>query len=440
MKKEIISRRQFFKTTAKSALPFLMGVALIPDFIACKKDESIEDALSCGFSCQAECASSCSNTCSSSAVGVDCKNGCSSSCGNECSTSCQTVCSETSTGSGCSSCGNSCQNSCGETCSNGANNNSGTTISEASGTVDNHEYVDLGLSVKWARCNVNASQPQYNGYSTYNAFRVNLSQQERVQLLISLGYYGQSGKRELGGVSDVDMTTDMWGDKWRTPSRSDWDELKDNCDSEAIQYEGVDGIRFTSRKNGKSIFIPLSGRRFYSNGYKREYVGENVALQTSTFLVGSGTDPDQYLLLLSKNGMGFCQNSMNSSWEEKAYLRGVTAGGGNPSGCNNSCVNSASGNSCSSCNSSCMNTAKGTCDACTAQCMRYCSTACVNSCNDLCDTTCEITCNGYCDSSCSGGSKSGCISCYGTCSGTCGNICAISCSGACNKTCKGTTS
>ena len=34
---------------------------------------------------------------------------------------------------------------------------------KATGTIDGHEYVDLGLSVSWATCNIGASNPYENG-------------------------------------------------------------------------------------------------------------------------------------------------------------------------------------------------------------------------------------------------------------------------------------
>ena len=36
-------------------------------------------------------------------------------------------------------------------------------------TINGHEYVDLGLSVKWARYNVGASKPKEYGYYLYGA-------------------------------------------------------------------------------------------------------------------------------------------------------------------------------------------------------------------------------------------------------------------------------
>ena len=40
--------------------------------------------------------------------------------------------------------------------------------SATSGTINGHEWVDLGLSVKWATCNIGASSPE--GYGNYYAW------------------------------------------------------------------------------------------------------------------------------------------------------------------------------------------------------------------------------------------------------------------------------
>lgn len=46
---------------------------------------------------------------------------------------------------------------------NGGNGNSGTESSNLTGSINGHDYVDLGLSVKWATCNVGASSPEMYG-------------------------------------------------------------------------------------------------------------------------------------------------------------------------------------------------------------------------------------------------------------------------------------
>lgn len=43
---------------------------------------------------------------------------------------------------------------------NDGNGNSGTGSSDLTGSINGHDYVDLGLSVKWATCNIGSSKPE----------------------------------------------------------------------------------------------------------------------------------------------------------------------------------------------------------------------------------------------------------------------------------------
>lgn len=57
---ELQSRREFFKSAAKGALPILAFTVLGPSFLSsCKKDEKN----GCGSSCSGSCDDGCSNNC-----------------------------------------------------------------------------------------------------------------------------------------------------------------------------------------------------------------------------------------------------------------------------------------------------------------------------------------------------------------------------------------
>lgn len=43
------------------------------------------------------------------------------------------------------------------------------------------------------------------------------------------------------------------------PTRHEFDELISNCKSEHTYLNGIYGLKFTSKKNGNSIFLPASG-------------------------------------------------------------------------------------------------------------------------------------------------------------------------------------
>lgn len=431
MKEKLQNRREFFKEATARALPVL-GLAFIaptPFLTSCTKEP-----VGCGNSCSGECAGTCSETCTGSSNSSGCS-GCSSTCSSECSGS--------STGSGCSSCGNNCssgcstscgnnctnncENSCGDNCSNSSNNTPNNNISEASGSIDGHDYVDLGLSVKWARCNLNASNPQQVGLKRKNPINY-LQENEVVQLLVSLGYWNTSGDKEFAGIEQMDFVTQEWGSRWYTPSKTEWKELKDNCNYEEYELEGVSGVKLTSRINGRSIFIPLQHQ--VSNN--QEYIISQ--LMSSTFGGGShDAYPYQYVAEiyagLSYNGgsMVFIFSNISGSF---AYLRGVTTGSNEPTNCNSGCTNTAT-NSCSSCQIGCST-------GCTQQCSSNCSTGCKTDCTNNCPNGCNSLCGGACQYSCGGtcsyiSAGTSCTS--GTCARTCSNYCYHTCTMACSQNC-----
>ena len=98
-----------------------------------------------------------------------------------------------------------------------------------------HEYVDLGLSVKWATCNIGAETP--DGYGRRYLWRQNKNQ----------GY---------------DTASYNWQGRWRLPTVEEFRELITNCSYNWEEHGDVRGIRFTSTKpglEGKSIFLRASG-------------------------------------------------------------------------------------------------------------------------------------------------------------------------------------
>lgn len=63
-------------------------------------------------------------------------------------------------------------------CSNNDDNESSGSGSVSSGTLNDHQYVDLGLSVRWATCNWGASQSgpgMYNSGATYTYTKKHLA-------------------------------------------------------------------------------------------------------------------------------------------------------------------------------------------------------------------------------------------------------------------------
>lgn len=146
--------------------------------------------------------------------------------------------------------------------------------SKSSSKIDGYEYVDLGLSVKWATHNVGASKPTDFGWyiawgetetkdnflwSTYKFCSAygKYNKYVRTGSGESYGYEGfEDGKDTLEDADDI--ATVQWGSKWRIPTVEEYYELIENCEITKTTVDGVVGYK-AKAKNGNSVFFPLSG-------------------------------------------------------------------------------------------------------------------------------------------------------------------------------------
>ncbi|MBQ6729864.1 MAG: hypothetical protein IJQ83_07015 [Bacteroidales bacterium] len=236
--------------------------------------------------------------------------------------------------------------------------------------------------------------------------------------------------KELGGIADFDIATEKWGNNWRAPSQAEWEELKNNCDLEAFELEGVAGVKASSRINGKSIFIPLSGE-YYNNSIVG--VGNTVEMYSSTFDFNLWS-AYAHLIQFNKTNSGeiiFRNGSTMYPASERHFVRAVTTGsGGGPTNCNGNCTNTAQ-NNCSSCQVGCSTECTQQCSSnCSTGCKTDCTSSCPNGCNTLCGGACHYSCGGTCSYVSAGNS---CTS--GTCARTCSNYCYRTCTLACSENC-----
>ena len=132
-------------------------------------------------------------------------------------------------------------------------------VGSASGSIAGHEYVDLGLSVKWATCNVGANSPE--DYGNYYAWG-ETSPKSSYDKENSKTYGKEMGY--IGGNASYDAARANWGSTWRLPTADEIDELIDNCTWTKATMNGINGCKVTSRVNGKSIFLPAAGHRITS--------------------------------------------------------------------------------------------------------------------------------------------------------------------------------
>ena len=139
-----------------------------------------------------------------------------------------------------------------------------------------HEYVDLGLSVKWATCNVGATKPEEYGdyfawgetttkstynWSTYKWCNGSSSTMTKYNTNSSYGTVDNKTQLEL---SD-DAARANWGGSWRMPTKAEQDELCNNCTWTWTTQNGVNGYKVTSKSNGNSIFLPAAGDHYVSS-------------------------------------------------------------------------------------------------------------------------------------------------------------------------------
>lgn len=127
----------------------------------------------------------------------------------------------------------------------------GTPRQSTKGVKISAPTVDLGLSVKWASCNVGASAAEQQGKSF-----------------------------------DWESAKQLEKDGWRLPTKEDFKELIQSCDGKWTTQNGVNGYLFTA-KNGNTLFFPTSknyndycmeecGRYWSGSAEQREHIIDDV--------------------------------------------------------------------------------------------------------------------------------------------------------------------
>ena len=134
-----------------------------------------------------------------------------------------------------------------------SSDDSGDDSYDVSGTLNGYEYVDLGLSVMWATCNIGADSPE--DYGNYYAW----GETETKDTYTSSNSvtYGVS-MSDFSGSAYSDAATANWGSTWRMPTSSEIDELISDCTWTWTTLNDVNGYEVTGT-NGNSIFLPAAG-------------------------------------------------------------------------------------------------------------------------------------------------------------------------------------
>ena len=148
------------------------------------------------------------------------------------------------------------------------------------------EAVDLGLSVKWASCNVGAERPEeYGDYFAWGETspKEEYSLETYQYVKITEDAWGDTTEYEWTNLGDIsgtqyDAASVNWGGAWRMPTKAEQDELLSNCTWEKSMYNDVKGYLVTG-PNGNSIFLPAAGSRY---GTSSDDVGSDGYYWSST--------------------------------------------------------------------------------------------------------------------------------------------------------------
>ena len=137
------------------------------------------------------------------------------------------------------------------------------------------DAVDLGLSVKWATCNIGASfTEQYGDYFAWGETKPKANYDWSTYKWCNGSYdkltkynpqysYGTVDNKKVLEPAD-DAATENWGHSWRTPTTDEWEELASDCNWQWTTVQGVKGFLISGKKAGytdKSIFLPAAGEK-----------------------------------------------------------------------------------------------------------------------------------------------------------------------------------
>ena len=221
------------------------------------------------------------------------------------------------------------------------------------------DMVDLGLSVKWATCNIGASKPEeYGGYYQWAGL------EDVTSTDISIGFdenqgihncpYHKEGSDYSTGWTKYVQSERFWsgtgspdyktvldpeddiaymtlGGKWRMPTDAEWTELRENCTwtwTDDYNGTGIAGRIVTSNMPGytdKSIFLPAAGYRddvsLYSDGINGCYWSSSLESNRSylAYWVLSYSSN-----VRRQNCYRFYGNSVRPVYGEKVSVTGVS--------------------------------------------------------------------------------------------------------------------
>lgn len=147
-------------------------------------------------------------------------------------------------------------------CSSDDDNSGGSSGGGAinNGTVNEHQYVDLGLSVRWATNDWGASQ---SGPGMYN---------HGVE-------YSYSKLEEI----NYDVVTAEWGSPWRRPTAEEFQELVEKCTWSIDMTLGGNGCAIITGPNGNKMYLPVNSRFFSRSVFSETFSKSLIELSVKAY-------------------------------------------------------------------------------------------------------------------------------------------------------------
>ena len=171
--------------------------------------------------------------------------------------------------------------------------------------INGHEFVDLGLGVLWATCNVGAQIPEEFG----DYFAWGETKPKRIFNEQTCETYERVDIEEISGT-ERDVARILWGAPWRMPTGEEMEKLE-YCGRNWIEHDGVWG-RDIRGLSGNRIFLPAAGWRYW--GLLKDFNEEGY------YWSGSSLQGDAQSAVPMRIGESiFNINTAISSWYRSRY-------------------------------------------------------------------------------------------------------------------------
>ena len=197
------------------------------------------------------------------------------------------------------------------------------------------EAIDLGLSVKWASCNVGASVPQdYGDYFAWGEIEPKTEYNWPTYKWCNgdsstLTKYNTDSS---GGLVDNKTVLDYeddpayanLGGSWHMPTSKEWEELIEKCNWKWTVQNGVNGYKIKGA-NGNSIFLPAAGGRnnstlYYAGSYGNYLSSSLYSKEPSNACIASF---DNYSARMSKDSRNFgC--SVRPVYDDRIHVESIS--------------------------------------------------------------------------------------------------------------------